>query len=179
MPAPTTEGWEWLRIQEAPCPQCGLHPSTRAPADLGPAAVDAAAAWNRMLLAADPAALRTSPAPGVWNPMQYAMHVRDMLRVFGERIELAVGADDPAVPWFDPGEDGRHGYTQAEPADAAAAIVEQSARFAGAVSTIRPGDWQRTVRRDGTDRFTVAGLACFAVHEAHHHLLDAEGRLPR
>jgi hypothetical protein len=29
---------------------------------------------------------------------------------------------------------------------------------------------------DGTqDEFTVAGMGCFAVHEAHHQLLDANG----
>jgi hypothetical protein len=32
--------------------------------------------------------------------------------------------------------------------------------------------------RDGVDRFTVAGLGCFAVHEARHHLRDATGELP-
>jgi hypothetical protein len=37
--------------------------------------------------------------------------------------------------------------------------------------------WSRIARRDGVDRFTVAGLACFGLHEAHHDLLDAEGRL--
>ena len=31
--------------------------------------------------------------------------------------------------------------------------------------------------QDGVYTFTVAGLACCAVHEAHHHLLDANGTL--
>ena len=31
---------------------------------------------------------------------------------------------------------------------------------------------------DGVYKFTVAGLASYAVHEAHHHLLDADGTLP-
>ena len=32
--------------------------------------------------------------------------------------------------------------------------------------------------RDGVFTFTVHGQACYALHEAHHHLLDAEGTLP-
>jgi hypothetical protein len=38
-------------------------------------------------------------------------------------------------------------------------------------------DWTRVAQRDGVDGFTVAGMGCFAVHEAHHHLLDASGDL--
>ena len=30
---------------------------------------------------------------------------------------------------------------------------------------------------DGVYQFTVAGLASYAVHESHHHLLDADGTL--
>ena len=39
----------------------------------------------------------------------------------------------------------------------------------------------RTMTRDGGGdgvyQFTVAGLASYAVHESHHHLLDAKGTL--
>ncbi len=66
------EGWQWVRIQDRACPQCGQD-----------------------------------PAADVCSPIQYGAHVRDMVRVFGDRILLA----------------------------------------------------------------------CFAVHEAHHHLLDAQGRI--
>jgi hypothetical protein len=171
------EGWEWVRIQGQPCPQCG-HDPARLPVDgLAPAALDAAAHWRRFLEAADPDELRRSPAPEVWTPLQYALHSRDMLVVFGERIELACREDDPVVPWFDPGEAAWLAYNETDPASAAAAIDSAAAGFASVLGGLQQGDWSRTARRDGVDRFTVAGLACFGVHEAHHHLLDAEGRL--
>jgi hypothetical protein len=60
----------------------------------------------------------------------------------------------------------------------AADIERQARRLAAIIGERSETDWSRTARRDGVDRFTVAGLACFGVHEAHHHLLDAEGTLP-
>ena len=47
---------------------------------------------------------------------------------------------------------------------------------------LEPEQWSLTMIRDGgadgVYTFTVAGLASYAVHEAHHHLLDADGTLP-
>ena len=113
----------------------------------------------------------------MWTPLEYAHHSRDMLVVFGERIELACREDDPVVPWFDPGDEQWRAYNEADAATAAAAIEQAANRFSSILANLQGTDWSRTARRDGVDQFTVAGLACFGVHEAHHHLLDAEGRL--
>lgn len=171
------EGWEWTLIQSLPCPQCGQHPAAAAPATLGPVAIEAAAAWRAFLSGADEAGLRTHPRPGVWSPIQYGAHSRDMLKVFGDRIALAVAQDDPVVPWFDPGPDGWAAYDRLDRADLADDLDAQAGRLAAILAERGEPDWVRTARRDGVDRFTVAGLACFAVHEAHHHLLDANGSL--
>lgn len=173
----TPEGWEWVRIQSEPCPQCGHDPARLPVNALGAAALQAATDWRTFLEAADPELLRLSPAPEVWTPMQYAFHSRDMLVVFGERIELACRDDDPVVPWFDPGEEQWRAYNEAEPASAADAIERGAASFSATLARLDASDWSRTARRDGVDRFTVAGLACFGLHEARHHLLDAEGRI--
>jgi len=172
-----TEGWEWVRIQSEPCPQCGYDPARLRPDALGSAAIHAAAQWREYLEVASTGGLRRSPAPDVWTPLQYALHSRDMLVVFGERIELACREDDPVVPWFDPGEAAWLAYNETEPARAADAIDGAAAGFAAILGRLDESDWVRTARRDGVDRFTVAGLACFGVHEVHHHLLDAQGRL--
>ena len=171
------EGWEWVRIQSDPCPQCGHDPAQLPVSALGSSAIEAAAGWREFLETADPDALRLSPTPDVWTPLQYAFHTRDMLVVFGDRIELACREDDPVVPWFDPGDEEWRAYNEAEPATAAVAIEQAAGGFSSIVGRLQDDDWSRTARRDGVDRFTVAGLACFGLHEAHHHLLDAQGRL--
>lgn len=173
---PHAEGWDWTLIQSLPCPQCGQHPAALDLTSLGQVAVESAASWRTFLGTAG-AGLRAGPRPGVWSPLQYGAHSRDMLRVFGDRIVMAVQEDDPMVPWFDPGSDGWLAYNELDPGELADDIDAQAHRLAGVLAERGDGDWARTARRDGVDRFTVGGMACFAVHEAHHHLLDADGSL--
>ncbi|MDE3206791.1 MAG: DinB family protein [Acidobacteriota bacterium] len=174
---PSGEGWQWTLIQTDPCPQCGQHPAAHPPSDLGRLALSGAADWRAFLAAADPVYLRTNPRPDVWSPLQYGAHSRDMLQVFGDRILLAVAEDDPVVPWFDPGPEAWAAFNRLDPAELAGGIDVAARRLATILDERAPSDWARTARRDGLDRFTVAGLACFAVHEVHHHLRDADGSL--
>lgn len=102
------EGWEWTRIQSQPCPQCGHDPAALPQETLGAAAQEAAAEWRQFLDAADRPFLRTSLASGVWSPLQYGAHSRDMLKVFADRIVAALAEDDPVVGWFDPGPEAHH-----------------------------------------------------------------------
>ncbi len=140
-------------------------------------AAGSSAGWKEFLQTADDSYLRTNPAADVWSPIQYGAHVRDMVRVFGDRILLAVREENPTVGWFDPGPEGWDRYNRMPVDELIADLEDQVRRFAAIVAERRAGDWDRTAMRDGVDRFTVSGLACFAVHEAHHHLLDAQGRI--
>jgi hypothetical protein len=60
-------------------------------------------------------------------------------------------------------------------------IEAQARRLAGILDSLEPEDWSRRMIRDGGSdgvfEFTVLGLANYAVHESHHHLLDADGTL--
>jgi hypothetical protein len=172
------EGWDWVRVQTDPCPQCGHDPAHIPDNELGAAGTDEAAAWRDFLAAAPTEQLRDEPAPGVWSPMECAAHVRDMFRVFGDRILLAVEHDNPSVRSFSPTDAEFAAYNDLDPANIATDIRVQADRLASILRERGPGDRDRTAMRDGVDRFTVGGLARFAVHEAHHHLLDANGQLP-
>jgi len=172
-----SEGWDWVRIQEAACPQCGQQPGALLPQRLGSLATASATLWGAFLNDADDEYLRVNPAPDVWSPIQYGAHVRDMLRVFGDRILLAVAEENPSVAWFDPGPEGWVAYSHMAIDGLVDDLRDQAERFATIVGERTAEDWSRTAMRDGVDRFTVAGLACFGVHEAHHHLLDATGSI--
>jgi hypothetical protein len=58
----------------------------------------------------------------------------------------------------------------------------QARRLATIEGNLQDDQWDRTLVRDGGKdgvfTFTVHGQACYALHESHHHLLDAEGTLP-
>jgi hypothetical protein len=146
--------------------------------------VELATAWREFLMTADEATLRTNPEPGVFSPIQYGAHVRDILRVYGDRVLLAIAEEDPEVPTFHPSEDEWARYNDLGRADLADDLEAQAQRLADILDHLDDDQWSRTVTRQalvaGTDavyRFTVAGIASYAVHESYHHLLDADGTL--
>ncbi|MFE9690270.1 DinB family protein [Micromonospora sp. NPDC005806] len=119
--------------------------------------------------------LRRRPAEGVWSPLEYTCHVRDVLRVQAERLALALRVVGPEfVPM---GRDERavaDRYNEQEPAavlaELTAAADDLAARFAplGTVELARTGvyPWpQRQVR-------TLLWLGQHTMHEGEHHLLD-------
>src|SRR5262249_18008146 len=154
------------------CPQCGLHPGAEQPEVLGTMAVELAAAWREFLMTADEESLRTNPEPGVFSPVQYGAHVRDILRVYGDRVLLAIAEDDPEVPTFHPPEDEWDRYNALGREELADDLEAQAERLAAILDALDDDAWSRTVTRQalvaGTDnvyRFTVAGIAAYAVHE--------------
>lgn len=175
------EGWDWTRIQRDPCPQCGQHPAALSPSSLGELTVGSSAAWREFLLDADDAYLRGIPEPGVFSPIQYGAHVRDILRVYTDRMVLGIEQDSPTVPIFNPPQEVFESYNRLDTQELSADIEAQAQRLAKVVESMSPSDWSRIVVNDrgqyGVYTFTIAGLACNAAHEAHHHLLDAKGTL--
>jgi hypothetical protein len=143
--------------------------------------VGSSVAWREFLLEADDISLRAIPEPGVFSPIQYAAHVRDILRVYTDRMVLGVEQDSPTVSIFNPAQEVFESYNQLDTQELAADIEAQAQRLAKIVETMGPSDWSRIVINDrgqyGVYTFTIAGLACNAAHEAHHHLLDAKGTL--
>jgi hypothetical protein len=148
---------------------------------MGARLIESAAAWRAFLLDADETYLRTVPAPGIFSPMQYGAHVRDIELVYGDRILLMLEQENPVFAQFNPDESAWERFNDLEPGVLAEGIETQARRLAGILDDLRPEDWSRTMTRDGGNdgvyQFTVAGLASYAVHESHHHLLDATGTL--
>jgi hypothetical protein len=149
---------------------------------LGDALLESAAAWREFLATADDVYLRTIPGPGVFSPMQYGAHVRDIQRVYGDRILLMLEEESPVFPQFNPEEGEWSAFNDLSVAELADGIDVQAQRLAGILDQLQPKDWARTMIRDGGSdgvyEFTVAGLASYAVHESQHHLQDADGTLP-
>jgi hypothetical protein len=176
------EGWQWPRIASDACPQCGMHAAALPHESLGPMLLESVAAWQEFLGSADESFLRTNPEPGVFSPIQYGAHVRDIVRVYGDRIELAIAEDNPTFPQFSPSSEVFEAYNEMAVGELADDLDAQARRLATIVEHLQDDQWDRTLVRDGGKdgvfTFTIHGQACYALHEAHHHLLDAEGTLP-
>ncbi|WP_405093689.1 DinB family protein [Micromonospora sp. NBC_01392] len=119
--------------------------------------------------------VRRRPAPDVWSPLEWACHVRDVFRVQGRRLTLALCVSEPK---FAPmGRDElvvTERYNAQDPevvlADPTTAADAFAARFAtlGEVELARTGvyPWPRGEVRP------LLRLGRHTVHEAGHHLLD-------
>jgi hypothetical protein len=116
--------------------------------------------------------LRTRPSVGVWSPLEYATHMRDVLALFTKRVlailsryepELEVVSHDQLV---DTG-----GYNRLDPLVVGQQIQDASRRLAGILNDLGPADFARRGFRDGEER-TLLEIAQRAAHESQHHLLD-------
>ncbi|MBO0727770.1 MAG: DinB family protein [Acidimicrobiaceae bacterium] len=140
-----------------------------------------AADWRAFLIGADDTYLRTNPEPGVFSPIQYAAHVRDIVGLYGDRVLLAIAENNPTVFSFMPAEEVWDSYNRLPVELLADDLEARARRMAAMFDDLRPSDWSRTVFRDGTKEeraeFTVLGLMAYSAHESYHHLLDAKGTL--
>ena len=94
---PDTKDWTW--VLSRPCPDCGLDASAVAGADVGAMTRANATAWQQVLQRPD---VRDRPAPGVWSPLEYACHVRDVHRRFDGRLaQMLAEAADVVASRFD------------------------------------------------------------------------------
>jgi uncharacterized damage-inducible protein DinB len=173
--------YDWTKVQQEPCPQCGFDPAKVQVSDLARAIQADGVAWSEWLTEAvdDPDVdLRSRPGSGVWSPLEYASHVRDVYALFAERLTRMLEEDNPELGWWDhevAAVEERYNAQQAE--DVAAALTDNAMELARVLTNVPPEGWQRTATRREGETFTVAGLARFALHESSHHRKDATGEL--
>ena len=102
-----------------------------------------AAAWQAALDGASDA--RTRPEPGKWSPLEYACHVRDVFRLYDQRLELMLSQDDPQFPNWDQDETAvADRYGEQDPAEVAAALRRAAFAIAGRFEGVTGDQWRRT-----------------------------------
>lgn len=177
-----TKDWTW--VLDRPCADCGVAAGAVPLAAVPGLLAGAAATWTTVLdgPGADPEQLRRRPRPGVWSTTEYAAHVRDVHRVFDDRLALVLAAtgDEGATfaNWDQDAaaESGR--YDLEDPRDVAQELAAASARVAGRYATVRPEDAGRRGLRSNGSAFTVTTLARYHLHDVLHHLHDVGAPMP-
>jgi hypothetical protein len=125
--------------------------------------------------------LRVRPESGVWSPLEYAAHSRDItaLHVFG--VEQALTREEPAFPAIaadDLIESAVVGYADADPEAVVDALEEHANRLAQLADDAGPPAWSRGLSI-GDDRSDVRRLLEHALHDSLHHVDDVERGLAR
>jgi hypothetical protein len=163
-----TKNWTWV-IQE-PCPDCGFDAVDYPDAAIADAIRDNAASWPAVLERTD---VRSRPDDSTWSPLEYAAHVRDVLRVYRERLRLMVETNDPLYPNWDQDETAiAERYNEQDPAVVAIQLTAMAADLAEAFDRLDSADWSRPGRRSDGAEFTVSTIAKYMTHDLVHHRWD-------
>ena len=93
---PDLKDWTW--VLERRCPECGFSGAEVDVTDLGRMIRDNALAWTAVLGADD---VTERPSEDRWSALEYACHVRDVFRIYDERLALMLTEDDPPFPNWD------------------------------------------------------------------------------
>ena len=168
MIAPDTKNWTW--VLDRPCPECGLDTRTIVRADVPAILRRNAAAWPSVL----GHEARVRPRPDTWSPLEYACHVRDVHRVYTERLRLMTTEDGPHYPdWDQDATAVEQRYGEQDPATVARELTEAADVLASAFE--QGSDWTRTGTRGDGAHFTIETFARYLVHDPVHHLWDVTG----
>lgn len=165
---PDTKDWTW--VVDRPCPDCGFDPDAVAREELAERIHENTRGWYAVLADAD---FAVRPAQHVWSRLEYACHVRDVHRLFAERVRLMLDSDDPEFDnWDQDATAIDEVYGEQDPAEVGAALVERAAEAAAAYAGVSGAQWERTGRRSNGSPFTVESIGRYHLHDVVHHLWD-------
>jgi hypothetical protein len=170
-PEPDDKDWTWTLRR--PCPECGFDTAGIEPVAIPALVRDAASRWPDVLARPDATA---RPGPRTWSPLEYACHVRDVHRVFRERLELMLAEDDPAFAnWDQDATALDERYWEQDPAVVAIEVTETGEALADAYTRVSDDQWNRTGVRSNGSTFTVESLGRYLLHDLFHHVWDVHG----
>lgn len=165
---PDDKDWTW--VLQRPCPECGFAPAAIDVIDVPELVRANAGAWREVLARTD-ATMR--PAPHVWSPLEYACHVRDVFRLYDQRLALMLGEDDPLFANWDQDETAvAERYGAQDPSVVASELEAAGEQIAASFDAVMHDEWARTGRRSDGVSFTVESFARYFVHDPIHHLHD-------
>jgi hypothetical protein len=167
---PDTKDWTW--VLDRPCPECGFDATAVAVDRIGQMVRDTAAVW-REILDRPRGELATRPSDDRWSALEYACHVRDVLRIYDQRLALMLTQDGPHFAnWDQDATAVAERYGEQDQAEVAAAIADAAAPLADRFDSVSGDAWQRTGHRSDGATFTVESFGRYFIHDPVHHLDD-------
>jgi len=165
---PDTKDWTWVLRRR--CPECGVDACEMSVALLGRITRTTVDAWQLVLGREE---VRIRPAPTVWSPLEYACHVRDVYRLFAERITTMLEQDDPQfADWDQDATAVAERYGEQDPAEVFGELTRAGTAIAELFDGVEDNAWLRPGRRSDGSVFTVESLGRYFLHDVLHHLHD-------
>ncbi len=170
---PDDKDWTW--VLERRCEQCGLEAATVPREQLGERYFVAAEEWVQILR--ENPAVEARPAPAVWSPLEYGAHVRDVLVITGQRLELMLTTDDARFANWDQDETAlTERYGEQDPEQVAEELEAAAQRLVSQIAEIEARAWERGGTRSDGSVFTVTTFLQYVLHDVVHHLWDVTGQ---
>ncbi|HVY10717.1 MAG TPA: DinB family protein [Mycobacteriales bacterium] len=165
---PDTKDWTWVLRER--CPECGFESWTFPREQIGSMVRTVAARWLTVLQRPD---ARTRPDPSTWSPLEYACHVRDVFRIYDERLHLMLDHDDPLFANWDQDQTAREDrYEEQAPEVVASQLSAAADTVADSFDDVTEEGWGRTGRRSDGSNFTIESMGRYFAHDWIHHLWD-------
>jgi hypothetical protein len=165
---PDTKDWTW--VLERSCKECGFDPALFQRSLTAPAIKENAAAWA-LILKRDDANVR--PREDRWSDLEYACHVRDVYRIFAQRLASMLAEDNPTFEnWDQDATAVTERYDHQDPAMVSRELLGAAMKYADRFDSVSDLDWARPGTRSNGSHFTVETLAIYGLHDPFHHLWD-------
>lgn len=164
------DGKDWTWVLERRCDECGFDAHAFPRERVGALTRDAATTWATVLQRADVAIRHRDDR---WSALEYACHVRDVFRIYDERLRRMLSEDGPQYAnWDQDATAAAERYGEQEPAAVAAAIAEIAPVLASRFDSVSGDQWERAGYRSDGAAFTIESFARYFVHDPIHHLWD-------
>lgn len=171
------DGKNWTWVLQRRCDDCGFDASSFDASTSGAALRDLALRWEQVLHR-DDVALR--PRPDKWSALEYGCHVRDVFRLFDQRLTRMLVEDEPTFANWDQDrtaiEDDYGSQRAATVSDELSAAAQS---LANRFDSVAGSQWERTGLRSDGSAFTVESIAKYLMHDPVHHLWDVGADAPQ
>ncbi len=159
----------------ARCQECSYDFESLDRAEIIRAVVSLADEHRILLTFVPPERLRDHSRQASWSALEYACHVRDVLRFQRERVALAQTEDTPQ--FVSMGRDERavtERYNDQDPAVVASEITEAARQLTRALLALDEDGWMRTgiYPWPAPEVHTMEWVGRRTAHELAHHLFD-------
>ena len=170
--APDTKDWTW--VIGAPCPECGSVAAELTVAQI-PGVVRDTAGVFAAALRMPGAAVR--PRRDRWSVLEYACHVRDVNRIFADRVRLMLAESEPLFPnWDQDATAQTDRYDLQDPEVVARELLAAADAAAARYASVPAEAWGRRGLRGNGSEFTVESIARYHLHDLVHHCWDITPR---
>ncbi|MDN5796887.1 MAG: DinB family protein [Intrasporangium sp.] len=171
---PDTADWTWVLTRR--CPDCGFDPDQVGPPGFASVIREMGQRYAAVL-GRDDVARR--PSAGVWSPLEYCCHVRDVCDVMRGRLEQILSGDGRRTvrfaDWDQDAAAAQERYWRSDPVTVRGELTAALGLAADAFERPHGAQWDWPALRSNGSEFTCHTLGAYFLHDLRHHLWDVRG----